>query len=130
SPSTWTPATRADAPETSAPASAADAWPRTGAPRPAPPERLTDEPATPPWAGLRPASTPHDDLEDDDFEDEDEPARRLHPYTWLHVLVLAVVAFVLGFLIMLLVIQARDVNDSGETAAALLGWVAGRAGTL
>jgi len=38
------------------------------------------------------------DGEDDVPHDE----RPRHPYTWLHLIVLALVAFVLGFLIMLL----------------------------
>ncbi|GIG39713.1 hypothetical protein Cph01nite_14750 [Cellulomonas phragmiteti] len=44
------------------------------------------------------------------------------------MLVLAVVAFVLGFLIMLLVIQTRSGDDGAEAAAALALWAAGRAG--
>jgi hypothetical protein len=43
---------------------------------------------------------PVDDYDDD--EDDDDEARPRHPYTWLHLIVLALVAFVLGFLITLL----------------------------
>lgn len=91
--------------------------------------RPADQPAAPPWATSRPAAVATDD-EDDDYDDYDEPPRRLHPYTWLHVLVLAVVAFVLGFLIMLLVIQTRGGEDPADAAAAIVGWAAGRAGPL
>ncbi|WP_309134050.1 hypothetical protein [Cellulomonas sp.] len=49
----------------------------------------------------------------DDLDDERE--RRRHPYTWLHLLILALVAFVLGFLVMLLLIRTRE-----DTAAALV----------
>lgn len=50
-------------------------------------------------------------------EDDDEPARRRHPYTWLHVIVLAIVAFVLGFLIVALWNQGRS-GAEGESATA------------
>jgi len=116
-------------PDGAAPAPAGDAWPRTATPAPEPVEHPRDEPAAPPWATSRPAPGTALD-EDDDYDEDDEPSRRLHPYTWLHVLVLAVVAFVLGFLIMLLVIQTRPDPGAGETAAALIGWVSGRAGPL
>jgi len=50
--------------------------------------------------------------EDDELELEEQRPR--HPYTWLHLLVLALVAFVLGFLIMLLVVNGRgDKDDKG-----------------
>jgi hypothetical protein len=88
----------------------ADAWPRT------PDATTADEKPAPPWATARSAGATHDDDLDD--EDDDEPSRRLHPYTWLHVLVLAVVAFVLGFLIMLLVIQTRPDGGGAEAQAA------------
>lgn len=52
----------------------------------------------------------------------------MHPYTWLHVLVLAVVAFVLGFLIMLLVIQTRGTGEA--EAAALPATVVAAAGAV
>ena len=37
-----------------------------------------------------------------DEDDEDDDERPSHPYTWLQLIVLALVAFVLGFLIVLL----------------------------
>jgi len=54
--------------------------------------------------------------EDDDYDDdEDDDERPRHPYTWLHLIVLALVAFVLGFLIVLLL--SRSDGDAGTTAA-------------
>ncbi|WP_399552423.1 hypothetical protein, partial [uncultured Cellulomonas sp.] len=53
---------------------------------------------------------------DDDYEDDERPR---HPYTWLHLIVLALVAFVLGFLIVLLLSNASD-EEPGSTAAAVL----------
>jgi hypothetical protein len=73
-----------------------------------------DEASVPPWSSLGIAATgsapagPTDREVSpigaskpygDDDEDEDRPS---HPYTWLQLIVLALVAFVLGFLIMLL----------------------------
>jgi hypothetical protein len=52
----------------------------------------------------------------DDEIDEVERRPR-HPYTWLHLIVLALVAFVLGFLIMLLVVNGRD--DTGAAGPAV-----------
>ncbi|QGQ18949.1 hypothetical protein GC089_06485 [Cellulomonas sp. JZ18] len=72
---------------------------------------MRDEASTPWGRPAAPADEHHDD--EDDLEDERE--RRRHPYTWLHLLVLALVAFVLGFLIMLLLIRARG----DETAAVV-----------
>jgi len=119
-PGVWTPGgppagtapSQPDVAEASAPAAerSADAWPRT------PDATAADEKPAPPWAAARTGVATHDDDLDD--EDDDEPSRRLHPYTWLHVLVLAVVAFVLGFLIMLLVIQTRPGNGGTEAQAA------------
>jgi hypothetical protein len=40
--------------------------------------------------------------DEDDEDDEDDDERPSHPYTWLQLIVLALVAFVLGFLIVLL----------------------------
>ena len=126
------PAGPTGAPAAGAPAAAApaDGWPRAFAGTPEPGTRPADEhPAddavAPPWG--RPRTD--DVLPDEDDDLDDEPSRRLHPYTWLHVLVLAVVAFVLGFLIMLLVIETRG-GEPGAAAAAVTGWVAGRAGPL
>jgi len=56
------------------------------------------------------------DDEDDDVDLEDQRPR--HPYTWLHLLVLALVAFVLGFLIMLLVVNGRGDKDGANKGAA------------
>jgi len=86
----------------------------------------SDEKAAPPWGVSRP---PYDE-DDLDDEDDDEPGRRIHPYTWLHVLILAAVAFVLGFLIMLLYIRTRGADGAAEAAAAVSGWVTSRAGPL
>ncbi|MCC2320114.1 hypothetical protein [Cellulomonas xiejunii] len=120
-PSLWTPGgppaaatAQPDAAGSSAPAAEqpAEVWPRPpGATPPA------DEKPAPPWAAARSAGATHDDDLDDE-DDDDEPSRRLHPYTWLHVLVLAVVAFVLGFLIMLLVIQTRPDGGGAEAQSA------------
>ncbi len=49
-----------------------------------------------------------------DVTDEDTP-RRAYPYTWLQMIVLAIVAFVLGFLIILLGGRAAA-GDSGTAA--------------
>lgn len=56
------------------------------------------------------------DEDDDDYDDEDDERPR-HPYTWLHLIVLALVAFVLGFLIVLLLSNTTE-DDPGSTAAA------------
>ncbi|MFS0705915.1 hypothetical protein AB6N23_15500, partial [Cellulomonas sp. 179-A 9B4 NHS] len=64
--------------------------------------------------------------EHDDEDLDDEPETRRYPYTWLHLLVLALVAFVLGFLIMLLLINARgDETAAGVPALTLLAAVGG-----
>ena len=81
-----------------------------------------DEAAAPAWSSSGTTTDPED-------EDDDEQPRRLHPYTLLHLLVLSAVAFVLGFLIMLLYIQTRGTAATDE-AAAVLSWVVGRAGPL
>ncbi|KQY47590.1 hypothetical protein ASD18_09835 [Cellulomonas sp. Root137] len=57
------------------------------------------------------------DEDDDDYDDEDDEERPRHPYTWLHLIVLALVAFVLGFLIVLLLSNTTE-DDPGSTAAA------------
>jgi hypothetical protein len=61
----------------------------------------------------------HDDHDDDDYDDDDDDfdERPRHPYTWLHLIVLALVAFVLGFLIVLLLSKNAD-DDPGSTPAA------------
>lgn len=53
-------------------------------------------------------------------EDDERPVRRRHPYTWLHLVVLALVAFVLGFLIVALWNQGRSNGADGDTGAAAL----------
>jgi len=63
------------------------------------------------------AGRPADDDFDDD--DEDDELRPKHPYTWLHLIVLALVAFVLGFLITLLLTKEKP--DDGAQGVALLG---------
>ncbi|MBO9555124.1 hypothetical protein [Cellulomonas sp.] len=58
---------------------------------------------------------------DDDFDDEDdedEEDRPKHPYTWLHLIVLALVAFVLGFLITLLLTKEKP-TDGAQGVAPL-----------
>ncbi|MGN8246094.1 hypothetical protein ACTHAM_003226 [Cellulomonas soli] len=55
------------------------------------------------------ASAPARTWDDDDL---DEPVRKHHPYTWLHLTVLAIVAFVLGFLIMLLANKGTQATAS------------------
>ncbi len=55
---------------------------------------------------------------------DDEPVRRRHPYTWLHLVVLALVAFVLGFLIMALWQQGKTNGAGGTSGAAALVVVA------
>ena len=46
--------------------------------------------------------------------------RRRHPYTWLHLIVLALVAFVLGFLVVALWNQGRQNGADGAAAASLV----------
>jgi hypothetical protein len=57
--------------------------------------------------------------EDDGYDDEDDFERPRHPYTWLHLIVLALVAFVLGFLIVLLLSNTSE--DNPGAAAAVPG---------
>jgi flagellar basal body-associated protein FliL len=59
----------------------------------------------------------------DDGRDE-QPVRRRHPYTWLHLIVLALVAFVLGFLIMALWNQGKSNGAEGASGAAAVVMVA------
>ena len=54
----------------------------------------------------------------DDDEDDEPSVRRHHPYTWLHLVVLALVAFVLGFLIVALWNQGRSNGAEGATGAS------------
>ena len=53
----------------------------------------------------------------DDEDDDEHPARRRHPYTWLHIIVLALVAFVLGFLVMALWNQGKSNGADGTSGA-------------
>ena len=101
------------------------AWAPTGlsSPGTVPAPRAGGEPAAPALAGRggrrpdRVGFGAHDD-EDDDYDDDDElDERPRHPYTWLHLIVLALVAFVLGFLIVLLLSNNSE-DDPGSTAAA------------
>lgn len=62
--------------------------------------------------------------DDDEYDEVDERPR--HPYTWLHLIVLAVVAFVLGFLIVLLLSKAGD--DAAAAAAPSVTTTTTRAG--
>jgi hypothetical protein len=50
--------------------------------------------------------------------EDEQPVRRRHPYTWLHLLVLALVAFVLGFLIVALWNQGRSNGAHAASSAA------------
>jgi hypothetical protein len=61
---------------------------------------------------------------DDDEDDVEKPARRRHPYTWLHVIVLALVAFVLGFLIVALWNKGKASGAEGTSAPAAVVVVA------
>ncbi|GIG20065.1 hypothetical protein Cch01nite_07890 [Cellulomonas chitinilytica] len=63
------------------------------------------------------AARPVDDFDDEDDEDDDD-LRPKHPYTWLHLIVLALVAFVLGFLITLLLTK-EEPTDGSQGAAAV-----------
>jgi hypothetical protein len=53
-----------------------------------------------------------------DVEEGERSVRRRHPYTWLHLIVLALVAFVLGFLVVALWNQGRSNGAGGDTGAA------------
>jgi hypothetical protein len=46
--------------------------------------------------------------------------RRRHPYTWLHVIVLALVAFVLGFLIVALWNKGKASGAEGEPTVGVV----------
>ena len=55
-------------------------------------------------------------LDSDEDEDDERPS---HPYTWLQLIVLVVVAFVLGFLIILLASRGDDGSSTpAKTPAA------------
>ncbi|MFE5309208.1 hypothetical protein ACFQ8Y_11705, partial [Isoptericola sp. NPDC056605] len=108
------------------------ASPTTERPASVPPSRPAAGPAQPPAAPERPAASPFDALvaseqpvrarsaapldDEDDDEDWDEPEAS---YTWLHYIVLVVVAFVLGLLVWKLLLQAPDdSNFQTDTDAA------------
>ena len=67
-------------------------------------------PVSPPPAALNGARPDHD------RDDEDDDAPHRHPYTWLHMIVLVLVAFVLGMLIFMLVI--KDATENGAAGPA------------
>ncbi|WP_448629093.1 hypothetical protein [Cellulomonas soli] len=69
--------------------------------------------AEPSFAGAEAHPEPSGRARTWDEDDLDEPVRKHHPYTWLHLTVLAVVAFVLGFLIMLLANKGTQGTASG-----------------
>ena len=69
-----------------------------------------------PW-GHGSSPVPGRSMEDDEEDDDDEPVRPAHPYTWLQLIVLVCVAFVLGFLIMLLANRDSAVPASGAQPA-------------
>jgi hypothetical protein len=58
-----------------------------------------------------------DDEPDDDYDDDD-PRPQGRSYTWLHLIALAVVAFVLGFLLFALWKQGR--SDGADASALAL----------
>jgi hypothetical protein len=93
-------------------ASAEEAAPRWGslASSSAAPSRSQARPD--PVRGTAPVGDLDDDYDDEDDEDDDE--RPSHPYTWLQLIVLALVAFVLGFLIVLLGSEKSD-DATGPT---------------
>lgn len=71
-------------------------------------------PSGPSVPSSRPAATTDEDEEPDDAI---EPPR--HPYTWLHMIVLVLVAFVLGMLIF--VVLLRDSGSGGAQGAGAVG---------
>ncbi|MDM7831654.1 hypothetical protein [Cellulomonas edaphi] len=76
-------------------------------------------PAWAPIAAEAPAAAglPDRAAEVDDLDEDDDERKPRHPYTWLHLIVLALVAFVLGFLIMLLVVNNRpDGSAAGDSS--------------
>lgn len=60
-------------------------------------------------------------MEEEWDEEEDEGPQ----YTWLHYIILVVVAFVLGLLIWKLVLEGDSVGYPTDQAAALLGTLPG-----
>ncbi|MDM8084928.1 hypothetical protein QUV83_09145 [Cellulomonas cellasea] len=100
----------------------------TGAPSWAP-SAPAEEASVPPWGSLTrgtragadgqpepgASGTPYASDDDEDDEYDERPS---HPYTWLQLIVLALVAFVLGFLIMLLGSKAAGGDDSAAGPAS------------
>jgi hypothetical protein len=85
-----------------------------------PAPRAGGEPVAAAAAAPRVGFGAHDDHDDDYDDDDDFDERPRHPYTWLHLIVLALVAFVLGFLIVLL-LSKNSQDDAGTAAAASTG---------
>ncbi|WP_182111521.1 hypothetical protein [Actinotalea sp. JY-7876] len=82
----------------------------------------------------RPAELPEDAAsavaEAPDHEDATPEPPRAHPYTWLHMIVLVAVAFVLGMLIFMVGMRESAPTDGAEPApAAATSSPADRAGT-
>lgn len=98
-------------------------WGAAAAGTPAPAVEVDDEVPVPNWGSLgvsgsatatRDEPVASGSLYGDDDEDDDQ--RPSHPYTWLQLIVLALVAFVLGFLIVLLAGHgSAGANDPAPT---------------
>ncbi|WP_040399056.1 hypothetical protein, partial [Cellulomonas massiliensis] len=74
----------------------------------------------PSWARTGgPTATEPPAAESTDPDPADDEGTRRHPYTWLHFIVLVLVAFVLGFVIMLVVIKSRGADDASALAPAV-----------
>lgn len=94
---------------------------RVGGAPAAPGTRQDEQPAVAfPSPRTAPPSDPYDD-------EGDEPVVRRYPYTWLHLIVLAVVAFVLGFLVVALWNHGRPAGTPGAEAPVAPVVVAARA---
>ncbi|GEN78508.1 hypothetical protein [Actinotalea fermentans] len=72
---------------------------------------------TPTSAPVAPSRAVPEDVEDEPDDEAAEPPR--HPYTWLHMIVLVLVAFVLGMLIF--VVLLRDSGAEGTQGAGVVG---------
>lgn len=141
-PAAAVPGPAAPAPEPAAPAPAAAATrsplpptlppsvpPTPRAAFPAPPTPGTsmldddeDEPMVPAWAPTATAEQTVAPPTQDDDEDDEEPTGR--SYTFLQLVVLALVAFVLGVLIWLLYDQSRDDSAAAEPVGYLVAQAA------
>ncbi|NNH08735.1 hypothetical protein HLB10_16820, partial [Cellulomonas fimi] len=100
---------------------------RSETPRPDP---LRPDPARPDPARPDPLRSTGRDLDDEDDDEDDDDERPRHPYTWLHLIVLALVAFVLGFLIVLLLNNARPAEPGTAGASATVTVVDGPPGAV